>query len=251
MLITNVTAKQDDSMDWSVSENDNLEISPVTRRTFMQHEIDSLSDEDDFSDEISLVDSDDEKRFDFNRCPPHHLQVSKELPGRGFVKKIFTNSRERWRQQNVSGAFAELRKLVPTHPPDKKLSKNEILRMAIRYIRLLTNVLDWQQTNTTSTNHINIKCEDLQQITKYNPIISMNHMSRYRARIRRNILLSQPGCDRNGNNLLMIAPNNHLPLRRSNMYAIELPGARCGRREEEEVVKIEEECEKEKENQRK
>nr|CAD7432015.1 unnamed protein product [Timema monikensis] len=49
-----------------------------------------------------------------------------------IVRKIFTNSRERWRQQNVSGAFAELRKLVPTHPPDKKLSKNEILRMAIR-----------------------------------------------------------------------------------------------------------------------
>lgn len=48
------------------------------------------------------------------------------------VRKIFTNTRERWRQQNVSGAFAELRKLVPTHPPDKKLSKNEILRMAIR-----------------------------------------------------------------------------------------------------------------------
>jgi hypothetical protein len=48
------------------------------------------------------------------------------------VQKIFTNTRERWRQQNVSGAFAELRKLVPTHPPDKKLSKNEILRMAIR-----------------------------------------------------------------------------------------------------------------------
>jgi hypothetical protein len=48
------------------------------------------------------------------------------------VKKIFTNTRERWRQQNVSGAFAELRKLVPTHPIDKKLSKNEILRMAIK-----------------------------------------------------------------------------------------------------------------------
>lgn len=61
------------------------------------------------------------------------------------VRKIFTNSRERWRQQNVSGAFAELRKLVPTHPPDKKLSKNEILRMAIKYIRLLTNVLEWQK----------------------------------------------------------------------------------------------------------
>lgn len=43
-----------------------------------------------------------------------------------------TNSRERWRQHNVTGAFAELRKLVPTHPHDKKLSKNEILRMAIK-----------------------------------------------------------------------------------------------------------------------
>lgn len=45
-----------------------------------------------------------------------------------------TNSRERWRQHNVTGAFAELRKLVPTHPHDKKLSKNEILRMAIKYV---------------------------------------------------------------------------------------------------------------------
>ncbi|XP_053949435.1 uncharacterized protein LOC128857717 [Anastrepha ludens] len=61
------------------------------------------------------------------------------------VRKVFTNTRERWRQQNVSGAFAELRKLVPTHPPDKKLSKNEILRMAIKYIKLLTGVLDWQK----------------------------------------------------------------------------------------------------------
>ncbi|XP_050070156.1 uncharacterized protein LOC126558230 [Anopheles maculipalpis] len=68
------------------------------------------------------------------------------LNGSGaVVRKMFTNTRERWRQQNVSGAFAELRKLVPTHPPDKKLSKNEILRMAIRYIRLLTNVLEWQK----------------------------------------------------------------------------------------------------------
>ncbi|XP_017054497.1 uncharacterized protein LOC108097009 [Drosophila ficusphila] len=63
----------------------------------------------------------------------------------GGVRKVFTNTRERWRQQNVSGAFAELRKLVPTHPPDKKLSKNEILRSAIKYIRLLTGILEWQQ----------------------------------------------------------------------------------------------------------
>ncbi|KAH8420074.1 hypothetical protein KR009_005469 [Drosophila setifemur] len=65
--------------------------------------------------------------------------------GGGGVRKVFTNTRERWRQQNVSGAFAELRKLVPTHPPDKKLSKNEILRSAIKYIKLLTGILEWQQ----------------------------------------------------------------------------------------------------------
>lgn len=83
---------------------------------------DSFSeDEDLLSDELSLADSDDDMR-----------QTSRDAQPRVVVRKIFTNSRERWRQQNVSGAFGELRKLVPTHPPDKKLSKNEILRMAIR-----------------------------------------------------------------------------------------------------------------------
>ncbi|XP_039671347.1 T-cell acute lymphocytic leukemia protein 1 homolog isoform X1 [Perca fluviatilis] len=61
-----------------------------------------------------------------------------------IVRRIFTNSRERWRQQNVNGAFAELRKLIPTHPPDKKLSKNEILRLAMKYISFLSNLLDDQ-----------------------------------------------------------------------------------------------------------
>ncbi|GFS00193.1 T-cell acute lymphocytic leukemia protein 1 [Elysia marginata] len=70
--------------------------------------------------------------------------------GRKIVRRVFTNTRERWRQQNVNGAFCELRKLVPTHPPDKKLSKNEILRLAIRYIDLLNGVLDFQQANIQS-----------------------------------------------------------------------------------------------------
>ncbi|CAG2101794.1 unnamed protein product, partial [Medioppia subpectinata] len=63
---------------------------------------------------------------------------------RKAVRRIFTNSRERWRQQNVNGAFADLRRLVPTYPADKKLSKNEILRLAIKYIKLLMAVLDYQ-----------------------------------------------------------------------------------------------------------
>ncbi|XP_041127213.1 T-cell acute lymphocytic leukemia protein 1 homolog [Polyodon spathula] len=62
-----------------------------------------------------------------------------------IVRRIFTNSRERWRQQNVNGAFAELRKLIPTHPPDKKLSKNEILRLTMKYINFLAKLLSDQE----------------------------------------------------------------------------------------------------------
>lgn len=74
-------------------------------------------------------------------CPPGpHTKV---------VRRIFTNSRERWRQQNVNGAFAELRKLIPTHPPDKKLSKNEILRLAMKYINFLAKLLNDQEEEGT------------------------------------------------------------------------------------------------------
>ena len=59
-------------------------------------------------------------------------------------KRMATNSRERWRQQNVNEAFQELRKMVPTYPPDKKLSKHEILRMATRYIAFLQQLLNDQ-----------------------------------------------------------------------------------------------------------
>ena len=65
----------------------------------------------------------------------------------GGVRKVFSNHRERFRQQNVSGAFADLRRLLPTHPADKKLSKSEILKLAIKYIRLLQGVLHWQEQN--------------------------------------------------------------------------------------------------------
>ncbi|KAM9312063.1 protein lyl-1 [Gastrophryne carolinensis] len=72
------------------------------------------------------------------------------------ARRVFTNSRERWRQQNVNGAFAELRKLIPTHPPDKKLSKNEILRLAMRYISFLVTLLSDQHNQTSKTSSTKI-----------------------------------------------------------------------------------------------
>uniref|UniRef100_A0A182PAI1 BHLH domain-containing protein n=1 Tax=Anopheles epiroticus TaxID=199890 RepID=A0A182PAI1_9DIPT len=117
------------------------------------------------------------------------------------VRKMFTNTRERWRQQNVSGAFAELRKLVPTHPPDKKLSKNEILRMAIRYIRLLTNVLEWQKKQEANDLRTPLKQRSSQQ-----QLLSITQMS---AQVMQQ---QHPNNENhftgnyreNGNNLLMI-----------------------------------------------
>lgn len=84
-----------------------------------------------------------------------------------MVRRIFTNSRERWRQQNVNGAFAELRKLIPTHPPDKKLSKNEILRLAMKYINFLAKLLNDQEEEGNQRGKVNkdsgIVQEDLLQ----------------------------------------------------------------------------------------
>lgn len=52
-------------------------------------------------------------------------------------------TRERIRVEAFNVAFAQLRKLLPTLPPDKKLSKIEILRLAICYISYLNHVLDF------------------------------------------------------------------------------------------------------------
>ncbi|KAH0628709.1 hypothetical protein JD844_010144 [Phrynosoma platyrhinos] len=79
------------------------------------------------------------------RRPSHYEQdITEGLQPQKVARRVFTNSRERWRQQNVNGAFAELRKLIPTHPPDKKLSKNEILRLAMKYINFLVKLLNDQ-----------------------------------------------------------------------------------------------------------
>ncbi|KAH0539597.1 uncharacterized protein LOC123260186 [Cotesia glomerata] len=163
------------------------------------------------SDEFYSLDTDDEedplkKRKESlaidGSCSSRHLNSPSGQIGTGGVRKLFTNSRERWRQQNVSGAFAELRKLVPTHPPEKKLSKNEILRMAIRYIRLLTNVLEWQKAqerNATLQNHVKIKCE---------PHLNYQLKSQIQKEEKSRFVDHAPGqhCDKNGNDLLMIAP---------------------------------------------
>ncbi|KAJ0019886.1 hypothetical protein NQD34_007455 [Periophthalmus magnuspinnatus] len=83
-----------------------------------------------------------------------------------MTRKVFTNTRERWRQHNVNTAFAELRKLIPTHPPEKKLSKNEILRLAMRYINFLVQVLEKQSpaSSPSSTALLTLLRDNMEQL---------------------------------------------------------------------------------------
>ncbi|XP_037825087.1 uncharacterized protein DDB_G0286447 [Lucilia sericata] len=127
-----------------------------------------------------------------------------------LVRKVFTNTRERWRQQNVSSAFAELRKLVPTHPPDKKLSKNEILRSAIKYIKLLTRVLEWQkeqedkQENEPNNNNRITLNGHLSNSSNHN---LTNGSLDNKRNVKQQLLTFNHNSQTPNNNLLMIAPS--------------------------------------------
>ena len=94
----------------------------------------------------------------------NHMLAARTI---GVERNMFAiTKRERWRQQNVNMAFSELRKLLPTYPPDKKLSKVDILRSSIRYIRFLDSVLEKMDrieerenyTKANSTEQINSPC---------------------------------------------------------------------------------------------
>lgn len=55
-------------------------------------------------------------------------------------KRGQANKRERVRTENVNVGFDNLRKLIPTEPEDRKLSKIEVLRLATSYINHLYNL---------------------------------------------------------------------------------------------------------------
>ena len=71
------------------------------------------------------------------------LNLSFSLSKSTIPRKSY-NSRERERQQSVNSAFNDLRQILPCHPPDKKLSKHEILRQAIKYIKILEEIMNFQ-----------------------------------------------------------------------------------------------------------
>ena len=110
-----------------------------TLRSIAHNFVETSSSDENDNFEISLFDDDnseisvDEPNFRYGRsvtCKPLNKRINS------------INSTERLRQQNVNDAFENLRRLLPVYPPDKKLSKHEILRLAIKYIHLLDSVVD-------------------------------------------------------------------------------------------------------------
>ncbi|XP_041600778.1 T-cell acute lymphocytic leukemia protein 1 homolog isoform X2 [Vulpes lagopus] len=72
------------------------------------------------------------------RRPSHcELELAMGHQPQKVARRVFTDIWERRWQQNVNGAFAELRKLLPTHQPDPdlKLNRNE----AMNYIGFLVH----------------------------------------------------------------------------------------------------------------
>lgn len=69
--------------------------------------------------------------------------VNTTKSGRKFSprQRQVANQRERDRTHSVNSAFVQLRRLIPTEPLDRKLSKIETLRLAGSYINHLHSVL--------------------------------------------------------------------------------------------------------------
>ncbi|KAG7308599.1 hypothetical protein JYU34_005818 [Plutella xylostella] len=91
------------------------------------------------------------------------LPSAAEVPA--VKQRCQANARERDRTQNVNSAFSTLRRLIPTEPADRKLSKIEILRLAGSYITHLDNQLYtgtprqpplYRYTSTTSSIQLHL-----------------------------------------------------------------------------------------------
>lgn len=70
----------------------------------------------------------------------HPKSPIQKLSANSRPKRGQANKRERVRTENVNAGFDKLRKLIPTDPIDRKLSKIEILRLATSYISHLYNL---------------------------------------------------------------------------------------------------------------
>lgn len=91
----------------------------------------------------------------FFKYPPSYLQdcmAGVMVAEPAFIRK--RNERERIRVRNVNEGYARLRDHLPLEPTEKRLSKVETLRGAIKYIKLLKTILRDTDSSSTSSSTV-------------------------------------------------------------------------------------------------
>lgn len=108
----------------------NLTINSNTNRLDSQHQHSNSSD--------SCIGGNEENQ---DVSPSHHHHASGQLHSMTKYRRLKANARERSRMSKMNVAFEELRRLVPYYPKDGKLTKLTTLRLAMRYISALSELL--------------------------------------------------------------------------------------------------------------
>lgn len=97
--------------------------------------------------------SNQDNQHPFFKYPPSYLQdcmAGAMVAEPAFIRK--RNERERIRVRNVNEGYARLRDHLPLEPTEKRLSKVETLRGAIKYIKLLQTILRDTDSSSTSSS---------------------------------------------------------------------------------------------------
>ncbi|XP_055916691.1 heart- and neural crest derivatives-expressed protein 2 [Eupeodes corollae] len=76
-----------------------------------------------------------------NKTNPFKIQQIELPPGQTVKRRTTANKKERRRTQSINNAFYCLRSKIPNVPYDTKLSKIKTLKLAILYIKYLTDVI--------------------------------------------------------------------------------------------------------------
>lgn len=96
-------------------------------------------------------------------CPSQTVPVAHPLYDcnlePAFIRK--RNERERIRVRHVNEGYAKLREHLPNEPTEKRMSKVETLRAAIRYIRKLESMLGNTKDKSICTGSQAEKTEDV------------------------------------------------------------------------------------------
>lgn len=116
-------------------------------------DIDYYESSVDYSDELASTGSNesDIENVPLSQCS--YMKKTGKNPGKKVFQRKAANMRERRRMRSINDAFDNLRKCIPvTDTVDRKLSKVDTLKFAMRYIRYLSDLMK-NTSDFTPTQH--------------------------------------------------------------------------------------------------